>query len=678
MSTETSRLVLAVDSSQVRKATGDLDNMGRVGRNEADGLAKALGGLKGALAGLSAAVAVRQIVQQADAYANLNARLQLATRSATEFAAAQTAVFGIAQSTRAGLAETADLFGSLSRATEALGVNQADVLGVTKTINQALAVSGTSAAGAAAALLQLGQGFASGTLRGEELNSVLEQAPRLARALADGLGVPVGALRKLGEEGELTAEKVFKALQGSAGQISKEFDSLPLTVGAATTQASNSLLKFIGVIDQAAGASKGLASAMSGASGQIDGLTAAFQRGQKDSRGYLDTLILLAKNAPLVQSALILARRSLPVPNAKPDEGPPTPRFIGSENDARRGRGLNREAGSIDPRELVKAPVAPAATISEAQRYLESLRQQLQNTQNLSAAETVLADIQAGRLGKVSEAQRVALIGVADQIDAAKRLQGVLTEQARQEDDFAAALKKQAEAGRAVFEATRTPAEQLSAEIGRLNDLLQAGAISWDTYARAQLQAQDSFDKATEETKKQVQETDSYARDLGLTFSSAFEDAVVGGNNLRSVLKGLADDLVRLVLRKSVTEPLANAIGRFISGGLKGARANGGPVSAGGTYLVGERGPEYLRMGSQGGSITPNDKIGGNTYVTVENNSGGSVRQERSQSGADDYVRIIVEKAHAVVNESIAGGGSTARALQSRGVDLSGGLGRRR
>ena len=735
MTQETSRLVLAVDSSQVRKATGELDNMGAAGKRTeqaADGMSSAFAGLRGVLAGLSAALVVRQVVQQADAYSNLNARLQLATKNSEAFAAAQTALFGIAQRTGTGLEQTSDLFGSLSRSTEALGVSQERVLGVTKTINEALVVSGTSAAGASAALIQLGQGFASGTLRGEELNSVLEQAPRLAKAIADGLGVTVGQLRQLGQDGKLTGEQVFAALEKSGGAIEREFSTLPLTVGRASTEAANALLKLIGTIDQTSGASQGLASVISGSAAAIAQFAediAKVSNGAQDvgilAEAFVvlrETLQVLGANVAFVLTGLgrdfgaiaagysliaellvtppsqliETARRNWLAFNAiseavKADGakaraeldglerrllGRQTVTPIGSENDPRRGRGfVGSSSGAGAPTVTTSGG---ASKISEAQRYLETLQKQLQGTKDLSVAETVLADIQAGRLGKVSEAQRVALLGVAGQIDAAKRLDEVLQEQARQEDEFAAALKRQAEAGRAVFEATRTPAELLANEIERLNVLLDAGKISWDTYARAQFAAQDAFDKATETTKEQVKETNDFARDLGLTFSSAFEDAVIGGNNLRGVLKGLADDLVRLVLRKSVTEPLANAIGGFISGGLSGARASGGPVGAGGSYLVGERGPEILRMGSQGGSITPNDKIGGNTYVTVENNSGGSVREERSNRGGDQFVRLIIEQAVAEVDSRIAGGGSTSKALQSRGVDMSGGLSRRR
>lgn len=268
--TEVSRITLAVDSRSVRTASADLDKLSAAGKRTeqaTEGAQRAFAGLKSVLGGLAIADIGRRVVEQADAYANLNARLRLVTRTSTEFITAQRELFAISQQTGTGLQATTDLFGSLARSTEALGVSQSEVLGVTQTINQALAVSGTSAGNAAAALVQLGQGFASGTLRGEELNSVLEQAPRLARAIADGLGVSVGQLRQLGQEGQLTGEKVFQALQKSAGAIKQEFGQLPLTVGRASTEAGNALLRLIGTIDSTSKATNGLAETIQGAAG---------------------------------------------------------------------------------------------------------------------------------------------------------------------------------------------------------------------------------------------------------------------------------------------------------------------------------------------------------------------------------------------------------------------------
>ena len=268
--TEVTSLTLAVDSRQVRSAVGDLDKLSTAGtRTEkaTEGVRNAFRSLSGVLAGVAVADIGRRAIQQADAYAGLNARLKLVTNSTTEFVAAQKELFAISQQTGTGLEQTSDLFGSLSRSTESLGVSQTKVLEVTRTINQALAVSGTSAQSAQAALTQLGQGFAAGALRGEELNSVLEQAPRLARAIADGLGVSIGQLRQLGQDGKLTAEAVFQALQRSAGAIDAEFNKLPLTVERASTQAGNALLKLIGTLDQATGSTSTLAGVVQGAAG---------------------------------------------------------------------------------------------------------------------------------------------------------------------------------------------------------------------------------------------------------------------------------------------------------------------------------------------------------------------------------------------------------------------------
>src|SRR5574338_259213 len=92
-------------------------------------------------------------------------------------------------------------------------------LSLTESISQALRISGASAAEAQSSLLQFGQALASGVLRGEEFNSVVENSPRLAKALADGLNVPIGRLRKLAAEGRLTADVVVNALMSQKDKL---------------------------------------------------------------------------------------------------------------------------------------------------------------------------------------------------------------------------------------------------------------------------------------------------------------------------------------------------------------------------------------------------------------------------------------------------------------------------
>lgn len=203
------------------------------------------------------------VVHLADEYANLNGRLALVTGSEQARARVQQQLFQVAQETRTGLSGTAGLYVKLAQSTDSLGISEQRLIAITRTIGQSMALSGGDAESMQAALMQLGQGLASGTLRGEELNSVIEQTPALAAAIAQGMGRTVGELRELGKEGKITAAAIVQALEASAKSVDADFRKLPLTVGQAVTQLNNSLLQTVGVFDQANGLSRGLAEGVS-------------------------------------------------------------------------------------------------------------------------------------------------------------------------------------------------------------------------------------------------------------------------------------------------------------------------------------------------------------------------------------------------------------------------------
>jgi tape measure domain-containing protein len=183
----------------------------------------------------------------------------LVTNGTADLAAITDKLFASAQRARVSFEATTDIYSSLARSTKSLGTSQADLLSVTETINKALIVSGASAATAEGALTQLGQGFASGTLRGDELNSVLEGTPRLAQAIADRMGVTVGQLRKLGGEGKITGETVFNALKGQKDAVEAEFAKMPTTIGQSFVQLRNEILKYVDEADTAGGTSAAFA-----------------------------------------------------------------------------------------------------------------------------------------------------------------------------------------------------------------------------------------------------------------------------------------------------------------------------------------------------------------------------------------------------------------------------------
>ncbi len=207
----------------------------------------------------SALAAVKVVIGKADEWTNLNNRLRLVTKDQAAFVAAQQDVVQIAKATRQPLGATAELYQRIAMNQDALGLSGAGLARVVETISKTLVISGSSAAAAEGALVQLGQAFASGALRGEELNSVLESAPALAQEIAKGLNVPMGKLRELGQAGKLTADQVIGALQRQAGAVDDAFGKMDATVGQSLTLLNTSLSEMIGRADDATGASQALA-----------------------------------------------------------------------------------------------------------------------------------------------------------------------------------------------------------------------------------------------------------------------------------------------------------------------------------------------------------------------------------------------------------------------------------
>jgi tape measure domain-containing protein len=213
---------------------------------EVDKTKRSFAALAGA-AGLG--LLTKRIIGQIDTYQALSNRLKLVTSDAENLATIQRELFNIAQDSRGSLEGSIDLYTRFARTTKELDISQNRLLAITESVNQAITISGSSTEAANAAIIQLGQGLAAGALRGQELNSVMEQTPRLARALADGLGVTIGQLREMGKAGEITSEAVVRAIESQAGALASEFDQMEVTVSQALQSISNIALKTFGEMD---------------------------------------------------------------------------------------------------------------------------------------------------------------------------------------------------------------------------------------------------------------------------------------------------------------------------------------------------------------------------------------------------------------------------------------------
>lgn len=229
---------------------------------ELQGLKTGFNALTGALAALGIGTTAMEIAQTADEYKNLSGRLSIAIGEHGNLQKAMDDVKNVAINTNSNLTATGDLYSRLTKIGQEMKWPQEQALALTETINKAIQVGGGSAASNEAAITQLNQSLGSGILRGDEFNSVMEQSPRLAQALADGLDVTTGKLREMAGEGKLTTDVVTNALLSQSEAISAEFAKFPTTIGASIENLKTAWTVYIGEADAATGASAKVAEAI--------------------------------------------------------------------------------------------------------------------------------------------------------------------------------------------------------------------------------------------------------------------------------------------------------------------------------------------------------------------------------------------------------------------------------
>lgn len=238
--------------------------------NESNVAAQGIDSLNKVIAAYVSLQGAQKVTALADAYTDLQNRLRLVTSNAAELAQATGDVFRIAQSTSQEVGTIATVYQRFAQNAKTLGLNLGQVADITQVVAQAVAISGASAASAQAALTQFGQALASGTLRGEELNSVMEQTPGLAEAIAKGLGISVGQLRAIAAEGEITSQQLVQALSKAAAGVEEQFNTRVKTVSQSFVELKNALMLFVGEANNASGATKGLVTIVDGLSKNLD------------------------------------------------------------------------------------------------------------------------------------------------------------------------------------------------------------------------------------------------------------------------------------------------------------------------------------------------------------------------------------------------------------------------
>jgi len=625
-----------------------------------DALTGAASRFNAALAGVGLGVSLQAIGQMADDYASLQARLKLASRSAEEFAAANEAVQRIAAASSAPLLETATLYTRIASSLKDTSVSQAEMVGTTEAVALSLRISGASAAEASSAMLQFSQAVASGVLRGEEFNAVNESAPRLMQALAKSLGVSVGALRDMAKEGQLTRDVLINGLARQLPELRREAESLPKTLGATFTDLNNKLLLTVGQIDKITGASNGLAQAFDKigkplilTTFQTLGVVGAnvayvFNQVGKEIGGIAAQLAALATGnfreagiiGDIMKRDAALARKELDDIER---------RIMGLGGKTQAAAAAAGKAAS----ERIPLPTAKTGKSGKTAKTKE-------NPLTTQSKADALRDYQLYDLpafeAEAAEFEAIIKRSVDDANEQFRMIDGPAFDAEGDTADRLRAMREQ-------YIDLIDPVEKYRRKLDEIAQLQEAGLLTKEQATEATYAINEQID-GLNQVNDTLREQKSIADELGLTFSSAFEDAVIGGKSFSEVLKGIEKDIARIIIRKSVTEPLGNAISGIFSGinwgnifGFGGGKASGGAVYPGQYYVVGEKGPEVL-LPNTAGTVVPNNALGGG--VTIVQNISVDSRSDRASILA--AMSQAKDMAKAEILNSMQRGGTYARA----------------
>lgn len=238
----------------------------------------AAGKLKGAFAAITAGVGLNELRRAADQYTGIMNTLKAAGVKDADLGSTFDKLFASAQRNYAPIDALATLYGRVSQAQTALKASSSELLRFTDVTAQSLRVSGTSAAQAQGALLQLGQALAGGKIQSEEFNSLIDGMRPLLQAAAAGLveaGGDVAQLSKLVKDGEVSSEAFFRAILAGAPVLEEKLAGAVTTTGQALTNLQNEMIKAVGEFDKATGASAALAGGIDRLTGSISGIGSA-------------------------------------------------------------------------------------------------------------------------------------------------------------------------------------------------------------------------------------------------------------------------------------------------------------------------------------------------------------------------------------------------------------------
>ena len=672
-------------------------------QNQTNKLQQSFGGLQSAIAGLGIGLLARQAVNTSANFEKLNVRLGLLTKSSGTFAKSQQVAADAQKAFGLSATEALEGITDITARLAPLGVGVDDIKSTFFGFNTAAKLAGASAIESSNAFRQLAQALGSGRLQGDEFRSISEQIPTLLGPISDELGVTVGALKKFASEGKLTSDVVLRALRkietdGSASlkelikndptqvfkNLSNATEDLARAVGSklrpaveptvkALTALTLAITDFLNtsegqtalVIGGIALAVKGLSIVLPVAVIQVKSLIAGFSMVGVQSiiassglTGVNAASLLAAggvSKLTVAVGALTIAANALPLVALAGGFAFLTNAIIKAINKQKEFNKLLEEGSSADIQSKIEETTkliddleAKIAKITEGQKgfqlisgaegeqaSLEKLKDDLEKLKD--SLKTAKAKELADSFIKTKSALQQTNIKLKESVERSK----LLTNEEKEKFD----IDKQRQEFTEKF--GEAEADKLIKIIEQNNTLKKQ---------------EDQIKKNQEATEKLKEKFMEIGQGIEQGIVSNLTDAVMGTKTLAqaavSVLNDLKRSLVEVAIQRAVSG-LGDRVGGFLGDVFKnlGKRANGGPVSAGGAFVVGEKGPEILQLGSRGGNVIPNKDIGGTTNIVnvSVDASGSSVSGSQAEGKAlGQLIASVVQTT--IVQEQRAGG----------------------
>ncbi len=245
--------------------------------NQVGGLAVAFGKLERAVAAYFTVQLATSMVQSADSARVLESRVQNLTQGSGDFAEVWSRIYDISQANGAAVQDTTQLFQRLQVSAQRLGANNQEVLDVVRAVQQLGREGGATAEELRLASVQFGQMLSSPLAQAEELNSILDAMPALARAIEQGLGLMPGGLKAAAAAG-LDTSRIFRTLLDQSAAINARAGELAESVGTGMQRLGNATTRLLGSIDESIGLTEKLADALTGVAETLDRISLGYDR----------------------------------------------------------------------------------------------------------------------------------------------------------------------------------------------------------------------------------------------------------------------------------------------------------------------------------------------------------------------------------------------------------------